>query len=107
MLTKSEIRERFMIEMNGQGGYGTPPEVFDNIVGTLIDYLTNLQRVEIRGFGNFTARKYKTYLGRNPKTKELCQIPAKSRPFFKAGKQLNEAINEVRVQSGEKAPILR
>ena len=51
-------------------------------------------RVEIRGFGSFKIKKYKSYAGRNPKTGEPVTVEPKILPFFKAGRELREYINE-------------
>ena len=51
-------------------------------------------RVEIRGFGSFKIKDYEPYTGRNPKTGELVSVPSKRMPFFKAGRELREFINE-------------
>ena len=50
------------------------------------------ERVEIRGFGNFTLREYKAYKGRNPKTGEVVNVPPKKLPYFKVGKELKDMI---------------
>jgi integration host factor subunit beta len=43
-------------------------------------------RIEIRGFGSFVMRSYKTYNGRNPKTGMQLEIQPKRLPYFKVGK---------------------
>ena len=63
--------------------------IFDEMVAAL----QRDERIEIRGFGNFTIRRYKEYVGRNPKTGEKVVVPAKLMPFFKVGKELRERIN--------------
>ncbi len=55
--------------------------------------LANNERVEIRGFGSFTVKKYKPYVGRNPKTGNKIGVPPKKLPFFKVGKELKELVN--------------
>ena len=52
--------------------------------------------IEIRGFGSFTVRPYKPYSGRNPRTGEPVDVPAKRLPFFKVGKELKEIVNNSR-----------
>ena len=52
--------------------------------------------IEIRGFGSFTVRPYKPYSGRNPRTGQPVDVPAKRLPFFKVGKELKEIVNESR-----------
>lgn len=50
-------------------------------------------KVQLVGFGTFSVAKRNARTGRNPKTGEALQIPAKSVVKFKAGKGLEEAIN--------------
>ncbi len=51
-------------------------------------------KVEIRGFGSFLLKSYNAYTGRNPKTGERVFVPKKELPFFRAGKDLRERVNE-------------
>ncbi len=51
------------------------------------------ERIEIRGFGTFSVRSYKTYDGRNPKTGEKIPVKPKRLPFFKVGKELKRMVN--------------
>lgn len=50
-------------------------------------------RVELRGFGAFSVRQRDARRGRNPRTGETVNVPAKRVPFFKAGKELRMRIN--------------
>ena len=50
-------------------------------------------RVEIRGFCSIYVKDYKGYTGRNPKTGEPREVPAKKLPFFKCGKELKERVD--------------
>ena len=59
----------------------------------MADALTKGDRVEIRGFCSFFVKKYGGYTGRNPKTGETVDVPAKRIPFFKPGKELRELLN--------------
>ncbi len=51
-------------------------------------------RIEIRGFGSFKMKDYGGYKGRNPKTGEQVQVEPKKLPFFRAGKELKDLVNE-------------
>ena len=51
------------------------------------------ERVEIRGFGSFRVKSYRSYKGRNPKTGETIEVPPKRLPFFKVGRELKEMVN--------------
>lgn len=70
----------------------------EEIVDTMFDHmsrtLVNGDRIEIRGFGSFEVRDYPGYTGRNPATGELITVADKRLPFFKAGKELRETIDE-------------
>ena len=49
-------------------------------------------RIEIRGFGSFGLNYRPPRQGRNPKTGEKVEVPAKYMPHFKVGKELRERI---------------
>ena len=66
----------------------------ETFFGSISDTLAKNERVEIRGFGSFTVKKYKPYVGRNPKTGTKISVPPKKLPFFKVGKELKELVNE-------------
>ncbi len=50
-------------------------------------------RVELRGFGAFSVRARPARAGRNPRTGEAVDVPAKHVPFFKSGKELRARLN--------------
>jgi integration host factor subunit beta len=68
-------------------------EVVNLFFQAIIDSLTTDGRVEIRGFGAFTVRKYKSYDGRNPKTGEKIEVPEKKLPFWKTGLELRQRVD--------------
>ncbi len=68
-------------------------KIVDTFFETITDTLASGERVEIRGFGSFTVKKYKPYTGRNPKTGVQIRVPAKKLPFFKVGKELKEMVD--------------
>ena len=51
------------------------------------------RRIEIRGFGSFALNYRPPRLGRNPKSGDEVQVPAKYVPHFKAGKELRERVD--------------
>jgi integration host factor subunit beta len=51
------------------------------------------ERIEIRGFGVFAVVERLAREGRNPKTGQAVDLPARKLPFFKCGKELKERIN--------------
>ena len=50
------------------------------------------ERIEIRGFGSFSVVTRKARTARNPKTGERLQIPERSVPHFKPGKELKGRV---------------
>ena len=50
-------------------------------------------KIEIRGFGSFRTRQRKSRVGRNPKTGDRVDVPAKKIPFFKLSKELKDMVN--------------
>ena len=63
--------------------------VFDNITSSL----QGGNEVRLVGFGTFSTSQRKATTGRNPRTGEPIQIKASTRPKFKAGKALKDAVN--------------
>jgi nucleoid DNA-binding protein len=50
------------------------------------------ESVELRGFGRFQLRHRQARAGRNPRTGETVQIPAKAVPTFTAGRAFQEQV---------------
>jgi integration host factor subunit beta len=63
--------------------------VFDEITCALRDG----NRVELRGFGAFSAKERQARQGRNPRTGEQVDVIEKKVPFFKTGKELRQRLN--------------
>ena len=63
---------------------------FDEIATRLADG----GRVELRGFGAFSTRQRDARKGRNPRTGEAVDVPAKRVPYFKPGKEVRRLLNE-------------
>ncbi|HUF04526.1 MAG TPA: HU family DNA-binding protein [Aridibacter sp.] len=64
--------------------------IFESIVSTL----NKGEKIELRGFGSFRVRERNARKGRNPKTGEPVEIPAKRVAYFKPGKDLKDIINQ-------------
>ena len=50
-------------------------------------------KITFVGFGTFEVRERAAREGRNPRTKEVIQIPATTVPVFKAGSAFKEKMN--------------
>ncbi len=75
------------IETKKQGG-----EVVDAVFDAIVKSLSRGEEVAVAGFGVFRVVKRAARMGRNPKTGESIQIAASTKPKFRAGKLLKEAV---------------
>ena len=66
----------------------------DSLVEGITKSLKKNQRVTLVGFGTWSVSKRKARTGRNPQTGETIKIKAKKAVRFKAGKQLEGALNK-------------
>ena len=73
----------------------------ENIVNVFLDRIVDAlkegEKIELRGFGSFKLRRRNSRIGRNPRTSEAVQVPAKKVPYFKPGKDLKKLINKASV----------
>ena len=80
------------------------------IVETIFDSIVRSLRVgdkiEIRGFGSFRTRQRKPRVGRNPKTGDRVEVPAKKIPFFKPSKELKDLVNTGVSETASPAPAV-
>ena len=67
--------------------------VVDLFFDEMFNAITKGERVEIRGLCSFYVKKYKAYLGRNPKTGERVKVKPKKLPFFKCGLELKKRVD--------------
>ena len=93
-MTKSELIDEMVSQMRG-----ISKEDMEIIVNTMFDTMTlslsRHERIEIRGFGSFTAKEREARAARNPRTGQKVDVPKKKVPFFALGKELRERINQV------------
>jgi integration host factor subunit beta len=66
--------------------------IINMIFDGFTDALKTGGRIEIRGLGSFSVRKYDGYTGRNPKTGRKTEVGAKRLQFFKVGKELKKRV---------------
>jgi integration host factor subunit beta len=91
-MLKSELVERIA----AQNPHLYPRDVekiVNTILGEITAALSRGDRVEIRGFGVFSARKRPARSSRNPRTGAPVAVDQKSAPFFKTGKEMRERLN--------------
>ena len=90
-MNKSDLIVALAEKKNLTGKQAT--EIVDLMFKGFINELKNGGRIEIRGFGSFTVRKYKAYKGRNPKNGEHVDVKPKRSPFFKVGRELKKMVD--------------
>ena len=73
--------------------------IVDTVFGNIAEALQQGEKVELRGFGSFRLRRREPRRGRNPRTGHRVDVPPKSVPYFKPGKELKELINREPTQA--------
>ena len=68
--------------------------IVDTLFESVIKALRVGDKLEVRGFGSFRVRQRNARVGRNPKTGEKVEVPAKRVPYFKPSKELKDLIND-------------
>lgn len=101
-MTKAELVEEVAraAELNKRDAEVIVETVFGSIIGALHQG----EKVELRGFGSFRTRERGPRRGRNPKTGEPVDVPAKRVPYFKPGKELKEYFTETPAAEAAPAP---
>lgn len=67
--------------------------IVNTVLKSIADSLATGDKVELRGFGSFKVKDRRSREGRNPKTGDKVSVEAKRVPYFKAGKELRERVN--------------
>ena len=67
-------------------------DIVELILDTVKSTLKKREPVAISGFGTFRVKETKARMGRNPKTGEAIQIPAKKKATFRPSKELKAAV---------------
>jgi len=91
------IRSELVKKLEAENPEMTAEEVekiVDLFFNQIIQRLAEGGRVEIRGFGAFSTRSRNPRKGRNPRTGDAVDVPAKRVPYFKPGKEIRERLNK-------------
>jgi integration host factor subunit beta len=97
-VTKAELVEEVtrITELPRKESEAAVEAIFDAIISAL----QSNDKIEIRGFGSFRTRQRRGRTGRNPKTGEKVDVPAKKIPFFKPSKELKDYVNKYPASAG-------
>ena len=95
-MTKADLIEEVsrLAEVTRKDSEVIVETIFDSVVRAL----RSGDKIEIRGFGSFRTRQRKPRIGRNPKTGDRVEVPAKKIPFFKPSKELKDVVNSTTPQ---------
>ena len=96
-MTKAELVEEVtrVTELPRKESEAVVETIFESIIAAL----QADDKIEIRGFGSFRTRQRRGRTGRNPKTGERVDVPAKRVPFFKPSKELRDSVNPGGIKS--------
>jgi len=96
-LTKADLIEEVLnvTELPRRESETIVETIFDSIIAAL----QKGEKIEIRGFGSFRTRERRGRVGRNPKTGEKVDVPAKKIPYFKPSKELKDFVNHAAAHS--------
>lgn len=92
LMTKAELVERVANQINLTKKQ--TEVVVNTVFSSITDSLAEGKKVELRGFGSFRIRQRNARVGRNPKSGQKVDVPSKKVPFFKAGKELRQLVDE-------------
>jgi integration host factor subunit beta len=96
-MTKADLVEKVtrLGDLTRRDGEVIVETIFDSVIAAL----QGGDKIEIRGFGSFRIRQRNSRIGRNPKTGERVEVPAKKVPYFKPSKELRDLVNPGEVAS--------
>ena len=92
-MNKSDLLEKLKLKR-----VSFSEEDLNNSIHLILQFIASTlgkaNRVEIRNFGTFSARKREKRLSRNPKTGTSVLVESKNHPYFRASKNLKESLNQ-------------
>ena len=69
-------------------------DVVQRTFDTIVDAIVEHGRIELRNFGVFEVKVRKARMARNPKTGAIVHVPEKRVVSFRAGKIVNDRLEE-------------
>ena len=91
-MIKSELIEK-LAEQNPHLYQKDMEDLVNAILDTVADALAQGDRVELRGFGVFTAKRRSARAGRNPRSGAVVAVPEKVVPTFKMSREMLRRLN--------------
>jgi len=91
-MIKSELIEK-LAEQNPHLYRQDVEDIVNAILDTVADALAQGGRVELRGFGVFTAKRRGARAGRNPRSGAAVAVPERVYPMFKMSREMRRRLN--------------
>ena len=91
-MIKSELIEK-LAEQNPHLYRKDVEDLVNAILDTVADALAQGDRVELRGFGVFTAKRRGARVGRNPRSGAVVAVPERVFPMFKTSREMLRRLN--------------
>jgi integration host factor subunit beta len=97
-MIKSDLIQRISLQ-NPHLNQRDIEKIVSAILDEIVKALGRGDRVELRGFGAFSAKVRGARQGRNPRTGAVVAVAEKAVPFFKMGKEMRGRLNRETVPS--------
>lgn len=91
-MIKSELAQR-IAQKNRHLYQADAEKIVDAVLDSIVSALARRERVELRGFGTFSAKVHPARSGRNPKTGAVVALPERALPAFRSGKEMRNRLN--------------
>lgn len=72
-------------------------KALDTMIDRMARILCDGERLEVRNFGSFFTKSYKSYDGRNPRTGEPVRVGEKKLPHFRASRRLTMDLTKKQI----------
>jgi nucleoid DNA-binding protein len=103
VMTKAELVDRVAAAV--QLPKHQTETVITHFLQSIMDALQAGESIELRGFGRFQVRHRQARAGRNPRTGDTVQIPAKTVPAFTPGKAFQTLVHSGADTAGAVADV--
>ena len=100
-MTKADLVERAADAVGRWVTKGDCGLVVDAFLDAVKDALARGDHIELRGFGTFKIRHRKARTGRNPRTGDAVEAPARDVPVFQPSRLLRTRVDRVHGRSAK------
>ena len=91
-MIKSELAQR-IARKNRHLHQAEAEKIVDAVLDSIVSALARRERVELRGFGIFSAKVHPARSGRNPKTGAVVALPERALAAFRSAKEMRNRLN--------------